>query len=521
MSKIIIVNLTCGNIIEEDYNPAESLHYGRGLAMELLEKYTVSCKRRLDAENALVIVPGLFTGNRAPSACRAIVMAKGEGARGLVVSNFTGDFPQKLSSLDIAALVITGKYTGGNGAVLIDEQRVRLEKMPELQGISIPQMVDRLRNRYGAECALWGTGRAADLQLPLSGYFVTYPEGQPRFHCPRSGFGDIAGSKGLRVILVKGSRYFNAACADSAVFQDKGKRLASLITKNEICGGALPGLGSITLLHLLKNHQKLPEIKKGSVPQRKQEGERINYCCAPMCVIGCLNRHSANDSEFYSAPEESEVRSALKQHFGEDSFSFAKELNRRGFAIGLNTTEFVCTAALYFEAVNQEMTDRGEVKDALLSMMDEVEKGTVLGRLIGSGTSEVANLYRDRADLHQKVTRPSVTKEAQFQVKLHHFYPELNEISDMDLLYRQVFLLENLGICIFSSFALLNNQEALELLADMVSARLGKEVTLLEMLSYAGKCIERETEYQRRGLSEAVQKNIPEFIKVLYQYFGA
>ena len=31
-----------------------------------------------------------------------------------------------------------------------------------------------------------------------------------------------------------------------------------------------------------------------------------------MCVIGCLNRHSAGTGEVFSAPEESEVRAALK-----------------------------------------------------------------------------------------------------------------------------------------------------------------------------------------------------------------
>ena len=519
MSKIIIVNLTQKAISEESYDPSETRHYGRGLAMELLERHTAACKRRLDEENALVIVPGLFAGNRAPCSGRAILMAKGEGDRGLAVSNFTGDFPQKLASLGIAGLVVTGKYEEGNGAVLIDEQGVRLENMPKLEGMPIPEMVDELRESFGTECALWGVGKAADLALPLSGYFVTYPEGEPRFHCPRSGFGDVAGSKGLRVIVLKCGKYFNAPCVCAQAFQEKGKRLASRIINNEICGGALPGLGSITLLHLLKNHREIPKAQKSVGIQKKQNGKRMNYCCAPMCVIGCLNRHSANDSEFYSAPEEAEVRAALENQFGEDSSSFAKELNQRGFSIGLNTTEFVYTAGMYFEATGQRMRSRDEARKELLALMDEVERGTVPGRLIGGGTQAVSELYRDRPNLGQKVTRPSVTKESQFQVRLHHFYPELNGISDMELLYRQVFLLENLGICIFSAFALLNNQEALELLADMASDRLGKKVTLLEMLEYAGRCIERETEYQRRNLSETVQKNIPEFIKVLYQYF--
>ena len=75
-------------------------------------------------------------------------------------------------------------------------------------------------------------------------------------------------------------------------------------------------------------------------------------------------------------------------------------------------------------------------------------------------------------------------------------------------------------VCIFSSFALLNNREVLELLAQMASDKFGARVTAQELLSYAGDCIEQETAYQRERLAGSVQKNIPEFIKVLYRYFS-
>lgn len=91
------------------------------------------------------------------------------------------------------------------------------------------------------------------------------------------------------------------------VFRDTGKRLAKIIMDNEICGGALPGLGSITLIHLLKSRQAVPKVEKksreGAEAAEKQGGCRTNYCCAPMCVIGCLNRHSAGTGEVFSAPE--------------------------------------------------------------------------------------------------------------------------------------------------------------------------------------------------------------------------
>ena len=152
--------------------------------------------------------------------------------------------------------------------------------------------------------------------------------------------------------------------------------------------------------------------------------------------------------------------------------------------------------------------------------MEEVEKGSVLGRLIGGGTAGVAELFKDRPDVAALVTKPSVVQEEQFKVHLDKLYPELQDMDDMELLYRQVFVLENLGFCIFSSFALLNNREVLELLAQMASDKFGARVTAQELLSYAGDCIEQETAYQRERLAGSVQKNIPEFIKVLYRYFS-
>ncbi len=515
MSKIITVDLTNESITQEDHRLHARGDYGRGLALQLLKKHVPDGCGRLDPENALIYTPGLFAGNRAPSATRGIILSKGEGPKGLAVTSITGDMPQKMGSLDLAALVIKGKFALGNAVVYVEKDQVELMAVPELEGLPIPQVVDQLRKRFGADCAITGVGRAGDMQLPLASIFVTYPEGTPRFYCPRSGVGDIPGSKGLRAVVVKCARYFDAPCAQGEAFAQSGKEMARIILDNDICGGALPGLGSITLLHLLKNRQEIPPAApRGSRPVAPHGG-RVNYCCAPMCVIGCLNRHSSGTGEFFAAPEESEVRAALTECFGDGDFAFAKRINAKGFDLGLNTTEFVYTARMYFEIVGRQ-AGRLEIEH----LLEELEQGTVLGRLIGGGTAELARLYRDRQDLQALVTKPSVAQEGQFQVKLEKFYPQLQQLDDMDLLYREVFVLENLGYCMFSSFATLNSRRSLELLAQMASEKFGEPVTALDLLQYAGHCIQEELEYQRKNQMDSVQKSIPEFIKVLYRYFS-
>lgn len=516
MDRIIIVDLSEETILEEEYHFSKDVNYGRGLALELLKKHTKSKCKRLDEGNALVFVPGILTGNKVPCATRGLVMAKGEGEQGLLVSSFTGDTPQKLASLHIAAIVIRGESSRKNMALYLDQKEIKLLYLPKTQDKDIPEMIEDMRKQFGAESAIWGVGKAADKLLPISTYFATYPEGEPRFSCPRNGFGDVAGSKGFRGLIVKEEKYFESSGVDKAGIQQKGKQLAKLIVQDKICGGALPGLGSITLLHILKNKEELPSIKKKSefltIPNKSKI--KINTCCAPMCVIGCLNRHSSNSGEVYGAPAESEVRAALSQRFGEESAEFAKVLNEKGFALGIDTVEFVNTAAIYLKAMDLEPT-----QSILLNLLNEIERGTLEGRLLGGGTQMVSALYKERKDLIAMVTKPAVSKESQTHVKMEHFSKEMKKTEDLDLLYQQVFILENLGICIFSSFAILNHQVALENLAEIVSCKMGRTVSLKMLLDYAQKCILEEQKYLKENAGKFVQKSIPEFIKVLYSYF--
>lgn len=515
MARILVVDLTQKSVTEEQ---APIGHYGRGLAAELIRRHSRQGCKRLERDNALVIVPGLLAGCRVPCATRATVAARSNN--GLAVTSITGDMPQKLASLGIAGLVIKGRHDEGRGAVYVDSEGVSIIPVQELDGLSCGEIVETLRHKYGEDCAIAGTGPAGDMQLPISGLFTTYPEGSPRFTCPRSSFGDIPGSKNLRAVIVKCSDYFGAECDDGAALLESGKALARLIVDDPICGGALPGLGSITILHLLKNKNAIPELPKGPRPQRPKEGGRLNYCCAPGCVIGCLNRHTATDGHIFSAPEEAEVRAAMAHCFGGELTEAqlndtAAAITGRGMALGLNATEFVCTAAMYMN-----IAELPHSPDGLLGLMEEIAAGTVTGRLIGGGTAAIGRLYPDDEQIQRQITRPANTDDSKQRLSLRRLYPELGDIGDLELLYRQIFIMENLGLCIFSSFALINRGEALELMADICSHRTGEPITPAGLMRYAGSCLDAEESMAREGTAAGVRRSIPEFVKVLYRYFG-
>ena len=73
MGKIIYINLTNRKIIKKEKNFSD---YGRGLIAKIINEEVSPETERLTDENAIVLVPGLFSGTLAPSTGRLIVGTK-------------------------------------------------------------------------------------------------------------------------------------------------------------------------------------------------------------------------------------------------------------------------------------------------------------------------------------------------------------------------------------------------------------------------------------------------------------
>lgn len=501
MNKIAVLDVTTQSV---HYQEDDGTEYGRGLAVKLLKQYMT--------DNVFVVTPGLLTGTPVPCATRATIVGKSKEEQEIYISNISGDFPQKLASMHLSGLVIKGSCKDKNTMIYIAKQKVSFLTFSELQDKGCKEMVTYIREKWGKECAIIGRGPASDHYYPISSLFVTYPYGKPEYSCPRSSTGVGLAKIGIRAIVLEQEHYFQGICENREGLQNSGKRLARYILDDPICGGALPGLGSITLLHLLKNEKNLEEIlqkkRKEERTEREKSKERINYCCAPMCVIGCLNRHSKGNGNIYSSPEESEIQAAVEECFARDMEreqleSCTTYLSQKGMELGLNMIELIFAIRLYFDAVKETPS-----LEQVLQLVREVEEATVLGRILAGGTRRVCEVFSDETQIQGKATKKAVTREREYQLKI-----------DLELLYQEIFLFENLGICIFSSFALLNKEKPLQLLTELYKDKTGKETTVEEMLQYSAQCLKREEELWKELNMKNNIKAIPEFVKVLYNYF--
>lgn len=516
MEKILYVNLTTEEIYTKDYDIKKEGHYGRGLALKLLcENSSKGCDR-YDEENTIIIVPGLLTGTLMPSTGRMIVACNSGNNEGMQVNNTTGNMPQNLGSLNYSAVVIKGKYKGENPAILVIEGKGVALRSHNLKYRKVGETVNILRDIYGQDSAVIGIGPTGERRLKLSTVFSTYPEGKPTYYCGRGGAGDVFGSKNLKAIVVNSNGYFKRKVYDEKAIMKEGKNIGAAIVNNPICGGALPGYGSITLVKMLTKGRDI-EVPVLDKKVKKIYEERINKTCAPLCVIGCLNRHVVADKEstVLSSPAESEAYSALKEIFNIDDKGFTKEINSKAFELGLDSIEFLFTCALFLKAESMDYT-----RENVRVLMEEVENGSLVGRVIGGRTKGVFNLYKDREDIKPMVSKPSISEEKNFKVELKTKGEAFKSLTHMEYLYGQIIALENLGFCLFSSFALIDNEDAIKSMAKAFYNKTGIKTSPEDIIIYGLKTIEEELEYKTESKKKEVEKSIPQFVKVLYRYFS-
>lgn len=513
MNKIYVVDLSNKSVEAIDYDVKAYKHYGRGLAVDLMEKYVAPQVDRYDSENAVVMAPGLFTGTYIPTTGRLVVATKKHKEKGAQINNMSGSIAQRIASLNIAAVVIKGNYEEGLCSLVISNNGIEIISSEDLKGAEVSRNIEVMRKIYGKDASIIGIGPSGEALLPLSTLFSTYPEGDPVYYCSRGGVGDVFGVKGIKSIVVAEESYFKAEVFDQESLEISAKKLGKLMVSDPVCGTALPGYGSITLMKMLKagRNIKIEKIKKKANTTILEN--KINRTCSPICVIGCLNRHCKDENSIFSSPAESEAYAALKQCFDIDDMKFTSEFNNKAFELGLDSTELIFACALYLKAENIKGT-----KEVLNGLLEEIKNLSIVGRVVGSRTEGIYSLYKEKKELKPMVSRPSTREEGNFNVKLIN-KDKFPEISDLELLYGEIITLENLGFCLFSSFALIDNKEALDIITELYYAKTGERCTGEEIIKYSLSCLEKELNYEAKAKGVSIEKTIPEFVKVLYSYF--
>ena len=510
MGKIIYINLEDNKIT---YENNDSKDYGRSLIINLIEKNISSGIDRFDDANAIVLAPGLFSGTLVPSTGRLLVATKQSKDMGIQLS---GTISQKLASLNIDAIYIYGKNTSDSPLVItIDENNVSLDYFSDMKSLSISSTVAKLYNIKGNDSGIIGIGPAGENILPISTLFSTYPIGKPSFYCSRNSIGDVFGSKNLKAIVVKNKDYFNSSTYDYDAMKEASKKLSKIILDHPITGNALPNLGSITIMKFLTSGT---DIDLDAINQKKSissDTSNINRTCSPLCVVGCLNRHVKNGNEYYDSPAETEASTALYDLFNINDPDYVKIYTRKCFDLGIDYIEFLFSCNLYFKLENIEGS-----KESIDNALSALEDMSLIGRVLASKTNGIYNLFIEKTNYKDLVSKPSIFEEHKYNVSIPSKNHDFESLSDLDYLYAFIITLENLGFCLFAAFALIESPQSLDLLSKLYYYKTGIEISPKELLGYSLESIEKEQNFSKSIKLNNTSKSIPNFVKVLYRYFN-
>ena len=506
----------------------------------------------LDATNKLVIAPGLLTGTAAPCSGRLSVGGKSPLTGTIKESNAGGSAGQHLGRLGIAAIVLEDapENTDASYVLKIDASGAALTEAPELKGLGNYDTVARLRERFGEKVSCITIGPAGEMELAAASIAVTDPEGRPTRHAGRGGMGAVMGSKGVKAIVVDAGGAERPASQDADAFKDASRRFTQILREHAVTGQTLPTYGTNALAEVVNAAGAYPtrnfsqgtfegvkaigaETERETMIQRKGNP---THPCHPGCVIRCSSIYPGPDLQFLSKGPEYETVWANGANCGIDNLDAIAAMDRQYDDLGLDTIEMGAAIAVAMEG---GLLPFGDHEGVLRLLGQEVRTGTALGRLMGSGTAVVGQVfgvrhvpcvkgqampaYDPRAAKGIGVTYATSPMGADHTAGYAIAQNILGVGGNVDPLSPdgQVELsralqiataaLDSTGMCLFVAFPLLDVPAAGEALVDMLNAHGGTTWSMDDYTGLGVRTLKAEREFNRRAGFSAEHDRLPAF----------
>ena len=516
----------------------------------------------LGPNNKLVFAPGIVTGTAAPSSGRVSAGAKSPLTGGIKESNAGTSWGQHLAALQIKALVVEGQPADKSQWVAhltwdapAGRPRVTFEPASEYVGKDLYEVFPALYKRYGAKVAVAGCGVVAEYGYANAGIVYNDLKDRPTRYSGRGGLGSVMASRGLKFIVVDTLGAPGAAIADRSRFEQGRKKLEEALLEHAITKpkGGLNTYGTAILINILNEAGGLPtrnfssgrfEGAASTAGEAIFEGnkqrlgrELYNHACSPGCIIQCSNTWHRPDGSEHVSCVEYESTWALGANCGIDSLDHIAELIRLCNAYGLDTIETGGTLGVAMEAGVIPFGDGA----AAIGLVEEMGRGTPLGRLLGSGTESVGRAYgvtrvptvkgqsmpayEPRAVKGIGITYATSTMGADHTAgytvapeilgvsgKLDPLSPEGKAALSRAFQATTAFI-DSTGHCLFIAFAILDIASGFEGLVEECNGVLGTNWTNDDVVRVGAEILKKERAFNEAAGIGKEKDRVPEFMK--------
>jgi aldehyde:ferredoxin oxidoreductase len=403
--KFIRINMTDQGIIETDF-PKEYLGLGgRALTSILINAEVPADCDPLGPDNKLVFAGGLLTGTKLVNTSRISIGAKSPLTGGIKESNVGGSAPHALGKIGIAAIVVEGQAPEGTCWILrIDAQgNASLESADAYLGMRTYACAEKMLDQYGKKNGILLIGPAGEQQLSSASIQSTDPDKRPCRAAGRGGMGAVMGSKGLKAVVVSEEGSSDEASLASKDFKDAAKLVAKAISDNPFTGQMLKAVGTAGLLGgvnamgafpslnatqgVLEGHEKITgETLSATMAER---GGRAGHMGCTGCIIHCSNLYMDKNGKYVTSSLEYETLWSMGGMPGITDLDAIAKLDFLCDDIGLDTMNTGVAVGVAMDAGYKAFGDA----QAAIDMVEEVAKGTEMGKLIGNGPSAVGQHF--------------------------------------------------------------------------------------------------------------------------------
>jgi aldehyde:ferredoxin oxidoreductase len=523
---------------------------GRATTSLMVSKEVHPLCHPLGAENKLVIAPGMLSGTTASMSGRLSVGCKSPLTGTIKESNAGGQAAQVLARIGYAAIVLEGKPEGDDlYKIIVNAEGIKVEVDNSLKMLDNYPLIEKLRKEYGDKVAYMSIGTAGERLYLSASIACTDPELRPTRHCGRGGVGAVMGSKRVKAIILDDAGCKQRAPKDPDKYREANRKFVEGIRKHPVSGEGLPAYGTNVLTNVLNEAGGYPtrNFKSGvfeggakisgeaQAELELKRGGLATHGCHRGCVIQCSGVYNDKDGKYVTKQPEYETVWSHGGHCGIDDLDTIAKLDYMDDNFGVDTIEMGVTIGVAMDAGLAEFGDCA----AAIRLMEEVGKGTPLGRVLGCGAgitgkvfgvekvpvvkNQALPAYDPRPIQGIGVTYATTTMGADHTAGYAIATNILKVGGDVDPLKTegQVELSRNLqiataaidatGMCLFIAFPLLDQPETFQALLDLLGAFYGIEMTGDDVVALGKRVLSAERDFNMRAGFTKADDRLPRF----------
>ncbi|MGE5893577.1 MAG: aldehyde ferredoxin oxidoreductase family protein [bacterium] len=525
---------------------------GRAMTSAIVSKEVPPLCHPLGAENKLVIAPGLLSGTAAAMSGRISVGCKSPLTGGIKEANAGGQPAQVLARLGYAAIVLEGKPKDDSlYKIVINKSGVKIVADKSLKMLPNYDLIEKMKGEYGDKIACISIGPAGEMKMSAASIACTDMELRPTRHAGRGGVGAVMGSKGVKVIVLDDTGMTVRPPKDPEKFKEANKKFIEGLRKHPVTGQGLPAYGTNILTNILNEVGGYPtyNFKQGRFDGAKKisgetqaeletkRGGLSTHGCHRGCVIQCSGVYHDKDGHYLTKQPEYETVWAHGGNCGIDDLDTIARLDFLDDNYGIDTIEMGATIGVAMEA---GLAKFGDAQSAI-SLINEVGKGSYLGRILGNGAAFTAKAFGvERAPVVKGQAMPAYDPRAvqgvgvtyatspmgadhtagyavaQNVLKVGGDVNALKPEGQIELsrnLQIATAAIDSTGMCLFIAFAVLDQPETFQALLDLLNAFYGLNLTGDGVTELGKKVLTMERDFNKKAGFTSQHDRLPRFFK--------